>query len=193
MKRRELLRALASAAALAVVPDKNLAAWSRVASGIPLPNALSPAHMALVRAIADTIIPRTETPGATDVGVHKFVDVIVNEHFADSERTASLAGFDAIDARARSESNVAFAQLSAEKQTAMIDSFEKGDRNVEPSQTYWRFKGLVVHGYFTSEHVMTDVLKVTVMPGKFEGAAPVTIKRRPSSTETPRSEEGGAL
>ena len=189
MKRRELLRTLASAAALAVVPDKTLAAWSRVASGIPLQNALSPAHLALVRAIADTIIPRTYTPSATDVGVHKFVDVIVNEHLKEAERVAALADLDAIDARARTESNVTFAELSADKRSAMIDSFEKGDRSAEPSRTYWRLKGLVVHGYFTSEPVMKDVLKVTVMPGKFEGAAPVTIKRRPSGTATPRSEE----
>ena len=189
MKRRELLRTLASAAALAVVPDKNLAAaWSRVASGMPLQNALSPAHVTLVRAIADTIIPRTNTPGATDVGVHKFVEVIVNEHMTEAERVAALAGLDAIDARSRTESNVAFAELSANKRSAMIDSFEQGDRSAEPSQTYWRLKGLVVHGYFTSERVMRDVLKVTVMPGKFEGAAPVTIKRRPSGTATPKSE-----
>ena len=189
MKRRELLRALASAAALAAVPDKNLAAWSRVASGIPLQNALSPAHLALVRAIGDTIIPRTDTPSATDVDVHKFVDVIVNEYLTEAERVAALAGLDAIDARARTESSVTFAELSADKRSAMIDSFEKGDRSAEPSQTYWRLKGLVVHGYFTSERVMTDVLKVTVMPGKFEGAAPVTIRRRPSGTATPKSEE----
>ena len=189
MKRRELLRALASAAALAVVPDKNLSAWSRVASGIPLENALSPAHLALVRAIADTIIPRTNTPSATDVGVHKFVDVIVNEYLSDTERVATLAGLDAIDARARTESNVTFAKLSADKRSAMVDSLEKGDRSTEPSATYWRLKGLVVHGYFTSEPVMRDVLKVTVMPGKFEGAAPVTIKRRPSGTALPKSEE----
>ncbi len=188
MERRELLRALASAAALALVPDKTIAAWSRVASSIPLQNALSPAHLALVRAIADTIIPRTDTPGATDVGVHKFVDVIVNEYLTDKERTAALSGLDAIDARTRSESNVTFAELNADKRSAMIDTFEKSDRSAEPSQTYWRLKGLIVHGYFTSERVMRDVLKVNVMPGKFEGAAPVTIKRRPSGTALPKSE-----
>ena len=190
MERRELLRALASAAALtALSPNKTLAAWSRVASGIPLANELSKPHLALVRAIADTIIPRTNTPSATDVGVHRFVDVIVNEHLTEAERVAGLAGLDAIDARARTESNATFAELSADKRSAMIDSFEKGDRSAEPSRTYWRLKGLVVHGYFTSEPVMRDVLKVTVMPGKFEGAAPVTIKRRPSGTATPKSEE----
>src|SRR6476469_6184497 len=194
MERREVLRVLASAAALsALSPNKTLAAWSRVASGIPLPNELSPAHMALVRAIADTIIPRTDTPSATDVGVHKFVNVIVNENLSEAERTAGLAGLDAIDALARTESNVAFAQLSAEKRSAMIESLEKGDRGVEPSRTYWSLKGLVVHGYFTSERVMRDVLKVNVMPGKFEGAAPVAIKRRPSGSATPLSEENGAL
>lgn len=189
MKRRELLRVLASSAALAAIPHKNLAAWSRVASGIPVQNGLGPAHLALVRAIADTIIPRTNTPSATDVGVHKFVDVIVNEYLTDDERVAALSGLDAIDTRARTESNVTFAELRADKKSAMIDSFEKGDRSVEPSKTYWRLKGLVVHGYFTSERVMRDVLKVTVMPGKFEGAAPVTIKRRPSGTVLPKSEE----
>jgi hypothetical protein len=194
MERRELLRTLASAAALtALSPSKTLAAWSRVASGIPLSSELSTAHLALVRAIADTIIPRTSTPGANDVGVHKFVNVIVNEYLTDEERVAALAGLDAIDARARAESNMAFAELSSEKRSAMIDSFEKGDRSAEPSRTYWRLKGLVVHGYFTSERVMRDVLKVNVMPGKFEGAAPVTIKRRPSGTATPLSEVDGAV
>lgn len=194
MERREVLRVLASAAALtALSPNKTAAAWSRVASGVPLSNELSKAQLTLVRAIADTIIPRTASPSATDVGVHKFVDVIVNEYLTDTERTAGLAGLDAIDARARTESNVTFAELNAEKRSAMIDSFEKGDRNVEPSRTYWQLKGLVVHGYFTSEPVMRDVLKVSVMPGKFEGAAPVTIKRRPSGTATPLSEENSSL
>jgi hypothetical protein len=194
MERRELLRTLASAAALtALSPNQTLAPAPRVARGIPQSNELTTAHLALVRPIADTIIPRTSTPGANDVGVHKFVDVIVNEYLTDEERVAALAGLDAIDARARTESNVAFAELSGEKRSAMIDTFEKGDRSAEPSRTYWRLKGLVVHGYFTSERVMRDVLKVNVMPGKFEGAAPVTIKRRPSGTATPLSEVDGAV
>ena len=153
MERRELLRALASAAALtALSPDKTLAAWSRVASGIPLSNDLSPAHMALVRAIADTIIPRTDTPGATDVGVHKFVDVIVNEYLPETERTAGLAGLDAIDARARTESNVAFAQLSAEKRSAtskplfwsapMLMNWFPGKPN-DGARTRWRMASFV--------------------------------------------------
>jgi hypothetical protein len=143
--------------------------------------------MALVRAVADTLIPRTDTPGATDVGVHRFVEVIDSEHATDKDRTAFLAGLDAIDARALSESKVVFASLGLEAKGAFIQSLESGPRDAEPARTYWRLKGLVVHGYFTSEPVMVEVMKTRVMPGRFEGAAPVAIKRRPSGTATPPS------
>jgi hypothetical protein len=178
MERRDLLRALASATALTVLPHETLAAWSRVATGLGSPNGLSDAHMALVRAIADTVIPRTDTPSATDVAVHRFVEVIVTEQASDADRTAFLAGLDAIDARAMSESKVAFAQLTPEARGKMIESLESGGRDGEPARTYWRLKGLVVHGYFTSEAVMKDVLKHSVTPGTFEGAAPMPIRKR---------------
>jgi hypothetical protein len=189
MERRDLLRALASATALTILPHKSLEAWSRVATGVRSSNGLTDAQMALVRAIADTIIPRTDTPSATDVGVHGFVEVMVIEQATDEQRTAFLAGLDAIDARALSESKLVFADLAPEARGAFIGSLESGSRDTETARTYWRLKGLVVHGYFTSEPVMKDVMKHVVMPGKFEGAAPVAIKRRPSSTRTTPSEE----
>jgi hypothetical protein len=198
MERRDFLSALASAAALSLLPsDRAFAAWSRVAAAAtnaaagagPPANGLSDAQLALVRAMADTIIPRTNTPGATDVGVEHFVNVIVAEHATDDERTTFLAGLDAIDARARSESGCAFADLPAEARGKMIESLESGPRNAEPAHSYWRLKGLVVHGYFTSEPVMTQVLKVEIMPGRFEGAAPVKIRKKPSDVRVPPSEE----
>lgn len=190
MERRDLLRALASAAALSLLPsERAVAAWSRVAAGLSPTNGLSDAQMALVRAVADTILPRTDTPSATDVGVHQFVNVIVSEYATDEERTAYLAGLDAIDARARSGSNAPFAGLAPEARGKMIEALETGARDTEPARTYWRLKGLVVHGYFTSEPVMKNVLKTVVMPGRFEGAAPVQIKKRPSEVRVPPSEE----
>lgn len=180
---------MASAAALSVLPHRTLEAWARVATGVRPPNGLSDAHMALVRAVADTILPRTDTPSATDVGVHEFVEVIVTEQVSDADRTAFLAGLDAINAGAVASSGAAFASLNADARGKAIESLEAGARNAEPGRTYWRLKGLVVHGYFTSEPVMKDVMKTQVMPGKFEGSAPVTIKRRPSGTRTTPSDE----
>jgi hypothetical protein len=191
MERRDLLRAAFSAAAITLLPqEKAFAAWTRVADGIAPKDGLGDAQMAVVRVIADTIIPRTDTPSATDVKTHDFINVIVAEYAKDDERKAFLGALDAIDSRARAvNGGTAFVDLTPEARGKEIDSLEKGDRNVEPAQSYWRLKSLVVHGYFTSERVMKDVLKVQVMPGRFDGSVPVEIRKRPLQAGTPKQEQ----
>jgi gluconate 2-dehydrogenase gamma chain len=177
MQRRELLRVLGGATALALLPVEAVAAWTRVASGRAVADGLSDGHLALVGAIADTIIPRTDTPGATDVGVPAFVNVIVGENYAEQTRTAFIAGLDAIDAYAKSSAGSAFVELAPADRASFVESIENGERSSDPGRTYWRLKGLVVHGYFTSEPVMKQVLKTEIMPGKFDGAAPMPAAR----------------
>jgi glucoside 3-dehydrogenase (cytochrome c) hitch-hiker subunit len=155
MERRDLLRALGAAGALALLPNETMAAWVRVASGARPAEGLTDAQLALVGAIADTILPRTDTPSATDVGVPAFVNVVVGENYSAEERAAFIAGLDALDA------------------TALPAIETAADRRAEPARTYWRLKGLIIHGYFTSEPVMKRVLHTEIMPGRFEGAAPM--------------------
>jgi hypothetical protein len=177
MDRRDLLRTLASATALAFLPaSEAAAAWSRLASGLALSDGLSDAQLALVAALADTILPRTDTPSATDVGVPQFVNVIVSENYTDADRTSFLAGLAAIDGRAQSTSSAPVAELTPGARGAFIASIEsEKDRRTEPARTYWRLKGLVIHGYFTSEPVMKNVLHFEVMPGRFDGSAPMPL------------------
>jgi hypothetical protein len=158
MNRRELLRAFGATTALALLPGEAMAAWGRVASGRRPANGLTEAQLARVAAIADAILPRTDSPSATDVGVPDFVNVIVSENYGDAERDAFVAGLDQLDP----------ADIAA------LDG--AADRRTEPARTYWRLKGLVIHGYFTSERVMKDVLHYEVMPGRFDGDAPMPIR-----------------
>jgi len=182
MERRDLLRATGAAAALSFfgAPRDALAIWSRVARGGAILGGLSEQQLALIGAVADTILPRTDTPSATDVGVPAFIDVVVSENDSDEDRAAFVAGLDLIEARAKATAGSAFAQLAPSARASVIESIEAAqDRRAEPARTYWRLKGLIVHGYFTSEPVMKEVLKVEVMPGRFEGSAPMPV--RPSA------------
>jgi hypothetical protein len=195
MQRRDLLKTFGAAAAVALIPRDAMAAWARVASGIRPAAGLSDAQLALVGAIADTILPRTDSPSATDVRVPAFVDVIVSEHYTDTERTAFLAGLDTLntwtpaapessDTTARAARGArAFTDLSNDERGAVLNAIERApSRREEPMRTYWRLKGLVIHGYFTSERVSKDVLHVEVMPGRFEGSAPLATKAASSSS-----------
>ena len=88
MKRRDLLRAAGAMGALAVIPRSAEAAWARVLAGYQTPNGLTAAQRALVAGIADTILPRSDTPSASDVGVVDWVNLIVAEYYADDVKAA---------------------------------------------------------------------------------------------------------
>jgi len=180
MERSDVLRTFASAAALAVLPRNVALAWSKVASAAAPLDGMSSAQMALVSAIADTILPRADTPGALDVRVPDFVNVIVTEYAEDEERTAFYGALDGIDAKAKELKGSASDVEAAADRGAVLDAIEAiADRETEPARSYWRLKGLVVHGYLTSETVMQDVLEIPVMPGRFEGSAPLPARKRP--------------
>lgn len=180
MQRRDLIRSAAAAAALAMLPRSAHAAdqlWRRVAElGSQAPRT---GQAALVSALADTIIPRTDTVGALDVNVPAFVDVIVREQYTVQDRDAFNAGLSAIDALSVRVGGGAFADLSAAQRTLVMSALEQPANRTDPAmRTYTRLKAMVVHGYFTSEPVQRQVLGVDVMPGYFSGDAPLRTRTR---------------
>jgi glucoside 3-dehydrogenase (cytochrome c) hitch-hiker subunit len=177
MERRDLLRAFGAAAAFTLLPRTAQAAWETVASapGAP-PRVLTDQRSELVAALADAIIPRTDTPSATDVGVPAFIDVIVAEFYSDDERAIFLSGLDLIGARLRRGDATSFAGLSPESQKSLLDALDQPvDQQAPDARAWQKLKGLVVHGYFTSERVQKDVLKTVIMPGRFDGNAPMKV------------------
>lgn len=180
MKRRELLRAAGTAAALSFLPRQADAAWARVLAGYQTSNGLTADQRALVTAIADTIFPRTDTPGASDVGVTDWVNLIVAEYYADDVRAPFLQGLDAIDAQARTSKGQPFAALEATAQSEIVGTLDNpSDRRTPEARAYSRLKGLVVYGYFTSERVQRDVLHSNNFHERFQGAADHPVRRTP--------------
>jgi len=102
MDRREALQLLATGAALQLAPHKLIAVLqeARAVLGAPAaPRTMNPHQFATVTTIADLIIPRTETPGAKDVGVSDFIDLILTEWCSPDEQSRFLKGLADIDAR----------------------------------------------------------------------------------------------
>lgn len=194
MKRRDLLRAAGAATAISLLPRAAEAAWARLAAGYRTTAGLTDTQRSLVGGIADVIFPRTDTPSATDVGVTDWVDLIVAEYDAADVRAAFVGGLDAIDAQVRAEQGGAFGDLDAAAQREVVGALDatmaqggRGGRSqaadsasVQEQQAraaraaYRRLKGLVVHGYFTSQRVEREVLHVRTAFAKFEGAADFT-------------------
>src|SRR5580693_4633394 len=59
---------------------------------------LSPPQADIVSAVAEIIIPRTDTPGAIDVGVPGFIDRVLKDVYPEEDRRRYLTGLAAFDA-----------------------------------------------------------------------------------------------
>ena len=174
MHRRDILKALGAAAALAALPEREaFAAWERLGAGTAQSGALSSDQLALIGAIADTILPRTDTPSATDVKVPSFVDVIVSENYSDNQRAAFLSALPGLESALAAADGRSFVAMDPEHRAVALGAVERANRQSQPYATYWRLKGLVIHGYFTSEPIAKGVMHYNMMPGHYDGAAKV--------------------
>lgn len=186
MERRDLLKTVGVFTTAALVPRDAIASWARVASGLAPAPVLNDAQLSLIAAIADTVIPRTTTPGALDVGVPAFVNRLLSESYSFEERRTFTAGLVLVEAHLRDGRGRSFVDLDVRSRGARIADIEdhgivyravsKLLRHGEPRRTYWQLKELIVHAYFTSEVVAKQILKDEVMPGAFDGAAPFSRK-----------------
>jgi hypothetical protein len=182
MQRRDLFRILGGAAATSVLgplsPEQRLD-WGRrlhasIASGAPALTALSPAQAVLVDELAELILPRTETPGARDVGVVQFIDRILAFWDTAAERDRFLEGLTAIERRAQSAGAVRFAELDSGGKITLLTALDGSGADAGTAEAAWhRLKSMTVYGYFTSRQVQQDVLKTVVVPGRFDGCLPV--------------------
>ena len=171
MQRRDLLRLLGTGALLPFVP-RSLDAAIRFGRAAHIAAArgdlevLTPAQAELVTTLADLILPRTDTPGASDVGVTGFVDHLLATWYHDDEREQFLAGLAEIDTRSGGK----FTSLPAGDQARLLESLDglEGSPGSAESE-FGRLKALTVYGSFTSEQVVKEVTRDPLIPGRFDG------------------------
>jgi hypothetical protein len=165
--------------AFSLIPGFAETAWSTIAAGSDrtAPRALSSDQTQVIALIAEVILPRSDTPGATDVGVPAWIDLVLAEYFSGPRRAAFLADLSAIDQLALSTSGASLIGLKHDDLMKVMDSLDAacGSKDLTAAQRgYVQLKELIVYGYFTSKPVQQDLLKVVIVPGRFD--ADVLIK-----------------
>lgn len=136
--------------------------------------ALTPAQMALVTTLADTILPRTDTPGAVEVGVPAFVDLLFAEWYPDQERRQLLGELEAWDVRCRESRGKPFAELDPAGRASWLQQVDGSPGSPgTPEAAYGSLKSTIVFGYLTSRPVAEMQRTVPIIPGRFDGCVPV--------------------
>jgi hypothetical protein len=137
---------------------------------------LSTADARTVTAIAEHIIPRTDTPGATDANVTAFIDHMLADWYSAAERDLFVAGLPELYRRAMTAGGARFTMLTAPQQLALLETLD-GEvaalrrTNANAANAHWfsTLRYLTVYGYCTSEVGMTRHLKSWPLPGRYDG------------------------
>jgi hypothetical protein len=192
MDRRELIRWLVSTAGLTCLDG--LAPNEVFAFGEELHRqpetgqafrALNAHAQRTVTIAAERIIPKSDTPGATDAGVVSFVDRMLAEWYPPDERDRFLAGLGELDGRSRALRGRDFVSCSEAEQIAILTGFDaevvasRRNRGGANPNDHWfaMLKYLTVFGYCTSEVAMRQTLGAWPRPTRYDGCAPVTLRR----------------
>jgi hypothetical protein len=178
MNRRELIQWLAATSGLrcleSLAPHDLRALGRDVHRRAATGRALDAHALQAVTVAAERIIPRTDTPGATDAGVGAFIDKMLADWHTSDERDRFLAGLPELDARSRTRVGKDFVECAEADQVAVLMALDN-EASAARSGEHWfaRLKYLTVYGYCTSEPGMR-ALGLFPLPWRYDGCAPIT-------------------
>jgi hypothetical protein len=191
MQRREVLRIFAAGAVLPVFSPELFALFRQAQPppGYTL-RTLTAHQNDTVVAMAEQIIPATDTPGAQGARVNEFIDVILTEWATPEERAHFLEGLAEIDKQSQQLFGKNFVDAASEQQLTQLRAIDDatlagriarahhGNHVEEPDQQmkgeFWEvFKRITVHGYYTSEVGFSQELKLQIIPGAQHGCTDI--------------------
>ncbi|AKD57200.1 gluconate 2-dehydrogenase subunit 3 family protein [Spirosoma radiotolerans] len=150
--------------------------WNQMTpeSRVNSPSILNEEQREIMARVAERIIPKTDTPGAIDVGVPAFIELMLREGYTKPVQDTFLTGLGDLAGKG-------FLTASADQQTTLLKQVEAQTlANAKAgSVSFWQLiKELTVWGYFTSEAGIKSSFDYQPIPGKFEA-----IKIRPGQKD----------
>jgi gluconate 2-dehydrogenase gamma chain len=181
--RREALRktALMMGAAISASAFAGLMQGCKTAPELAyVPRFFSEDQARIVMEVAEIIIPKTDTPGAKDVGVPGFIDTMLKDCYKKEDQDRFLAGLTAFDEEAKKAYGDSFIYCKPEQQVELVKkthdaAIAEAKENREAKRPFILMtKELTLLGFFTSEPGATQVLQYEAVPGSYKGCLPLS-------------------
>lgn len=170
--------------------------------GSELINGFSEKDIALLDEIAETILPKTNTPGAKDAAVGVFITVMVNDCYTPQDQQVFREGMVLLNDACQNKFNTDFMKATKEERHELLlsldreakvyqekvtafnneqnekeqEEFERGNlafkKSFMSSHYYTMMKQLTLLGFFTSEKGATEALRYVPVPGRYDACIP---------------------
>ena len=117
---------------------------------------------------AERILPRTETPGASDAGVAAYVDQLFSGYFDEESAAELMEKLEGSMEKTMTQYGKSFDRLSIEDQLKILKEEEK-----DPESFYQAMRGITLWAYYTSE-IGIKSMDYRPVPGQYQGCIEVT-------------------
>ena len=177
--RRDALKALLAISATgALAACKDGSASEGEAKAKPSRKAaakLNASQMATLSAIANVIIPTTDTPGAIEAGVPSVVADLYENWGDDDYRNYWSAGLDGLATHFRKEGGQPFGNMSPKQQVRLLGQYDEKAFAGDGFGGFYRdMKSTVATAYYMSEPGATEELAYEAVPGDWKGCVPLS-------------------
>lgn len=151
------------------------------------PTFLTNNQAASIAEIAETILPKTKTPGAKELGVPQFIDKMLKDLLSEEEQKDFVGGLEKLEENCEKAYGKSFVECTPEQRKEFLTKLDAeaeklppsvwGIRLAPPSPTpfFRRVKELTLLGYFTSQKIGKEVLGYDPIPGKYIACMPLTL------------------
>ena len=144
-------------------------------SGSAAPGYFNAQEMALIAAVAQTIIPQTETAGAVQAGVPKTLQDLATDWGNGEFQQYWRDGLVALGTALINEDGMTFVSMSPSEREMALSTYDSGVfAGTIPDGFYRDFKATVVQAYYMSEAGATEELAYEPVPGEWIGCVPLS-------------------
>jgi Gluconate 2-dehydrogenase subunit 3 len=171
MQRRTALKTVA----LSIGSVITLPSWANTWSIKNLQNQYSNLFFSqetLLAEIVETIIPKTDTHGAKDLVINKFVEKMVADCYDKKAQEIFAKGLVSIENVAKKDYSKTFVECEGKQKLAVLNSMVSSSNN-EDKDFVKLVKNITIQGYLNSEYVMTNLRIFEFVPGRYHGCVPV--------------------
>lgn len=128
----------------------------------------------LVSALADVILPADDSPAASELGVPRFIETMVDKVYSEAQQSEFLDGLNKFAEDYRAELQAEY--FEGENTDKYEFTYHQNRLAVEEDPAsnpfFLSFKELTLLGYFTSEVGASEVLRYQAVPGVYDGCIP---------------------
>jgi gluconate 2-dehydrogenase gamma chain len=146
----------------------------------------TPEQAAIVSDLAEIILPKTQTPGAKDVGVPAFIDTFIKEIYSKADQEKFISDLEAFNLNCTESQSKKFNACDAAQQkqyasqihqqaVVNVGSISEGWWNTAKEERPFilKMKELTILGFFTSKQGASEVLQYNQSPGPYKGCVPL--------------------